>query len=81
MFELTQQVKSRIDEVHVWPASEKAPSFDARGETNRDLALIDRLLEAYGRKYPDEIGKWRDRMRKGTEDGSRVTIRYTPIEG
>jgi len=44
----------------------QGPSFDAR----------DRLLAQYEKKYPAEIGKWRDRMRDGFSDGSRVLIRY-----
>ena len=54
------------------------PSFDARAALVRDEALLDRLLSIFEAKYPDEIGKWRDRMRKGYADGTRVLIRYTP---
>jgi hypothetical protein len=57
----------------------KAPSFDARAERISDEAMIDRLLASYGRKYPKEIGDWRDRMKRGNADGSRIMIRYTPI--
>ena len=39
---------------------------------------IDRLLADYEKKYPAEIGNWRDRMRAGQRDGSRVLIRYVP---
>ena len=55
-----------------------APSFEARGERLWDEALNERLLEAYVGKYPDEIAQWRDRMRKGHADRSRVLVRYTP---
>jgi len=44
-----------------------------------DDALLDRLLAIYDRKYPGEIDKWRDRMRSGYADGSRILIRYTPV--
>jgi hypothetical protein len=57
----------------------QAPSFDARATLVRgDTALLDRLLSRYDAKYPDEIGNWRDRMRQGYADGSRVLIRYAP---
>jgi hypothetical protein len=36
------------------------------------------LLALYDQKYPDEIGKWREPMRQGYADGSRVLIRYRP---
>ncbi len=56
----------------------KGPSFVARAETVRDAALLERLLADYDEKYPEEIGAWRDPMRKGYADGSRVLIRYRP---
>ena len=52
------------------------PSFVARASHTTDAELLDRLLESFDEKYPDEIGKWRDRMRSGIGDGSRVMIRY-----
>ena len=60
-------------------AFRKAPSFEARGALLQDAALLERLLTEYGRKYPEEIGAWRDKMRAGHADGSRVLIRYSPV--
>jgi hypothetical protein len=54
------------------------PSFVARASTAPDPRLLDRLLEVYDAKYPDEIGRWRDRMRQDHAEGSRVLIRYRP---
>jgi hypothetical protein len=56
-----------------------APHFDARGERVKDDALLERLLELYERKYPAEIGRWREPMRTGNADGSRVLLRYVPL--
>ena len=55
------------------------PSFDARAELVEDVGVLDRLLTQYDTKYPAEIGKWRDKMRDGFSDGSRVVIAYRPI--
>ncbi len=60
-------------------AFREAPSFEARGAFANDPALLERLIAAYERKYPEEIGRWRDRFREGFADGSRVLIRYTPL--
>jgi hypothetical protein len=60
-------------------AFRQAPSFEARAERLKDDATLDRLLAIYEKKYPAEIGKWRDRMRDGYADGSRILIRYTPV--
>ncbi len=56
----------------------KAPHLDVRGEGLRDPKMVERVLSVYDVKYPDEIGRWRDRMRNGVADGSRVLIRYVP---
>ena len=55
------------------------PHFEARAVAVRDADLLDELLASYERKYPDEIDRWRERMRDGYHDGSRVLIRYTPV--
>ncbi len=57
----------------------EAPHFEAKGRRVWDEALLERLLESYDSKYPEEIGRWRDRMRAGNKDRSRVLIRYAPI--
>lgn len=62
-------------------AFRQGPSFLARGEAFRDGAVLDRLLAAYDEKYPREIGGWRDRMRRGHEEGSRTLIRYGYVPG
>jgi len=56
-----------------------APNFVARAERARDDALLERLLERYETKYPDEIADWREPMRKGNADGSRILLRYVPV--
>jgi hypothetical protein len=57
----------------------QAPKFDARAEASKDEALMERMLAEFARKYPAEIARWRDEMRRGFHDGSRQVIRYTPI--
>jgi len=57
----------------------RGPSFEARAERVEGEALLDQLLASYDRKYPDEIATWRERMRRGYADGSRVLIRYQPL--
>ena len=59
-------------------AFREAPHFDAVATSVRDEALLDRLLALYEQKYPEEIGAWRDKMRSGYRDGSRLLIRYAP---
>jgi hypothetical protein len=56
-----------------------APHFDARVEKVDDESTLDRLLATYEKKYPDEIASWRDAMRSGVADGSRVLLRYKSV--
>lgn len=59
----------------------KAPSFDAAASlVPDDEALLERVLAVYGEKYPAEIGKWRDKMRQGYRDGTRILVRYEPVK-
>ena len=50
-----------------------APHFDARVEVATDPELLERMLAVFEKKYPAEIGEWRDKMRNGFKD-VRVTF-------
>ena len=56
------------------------PSFLATGERVANPELFEQLLASYEVRYPDEIAQWRGPMRQGQEDGSRVMLRYRPVE-
>jgi len=56
----------------------QAPNFVAVAEKVEEPGMIDRLLAIYDQKYPHEIATWRDKMRAGNADGSRILIRYRP---
>jgi hypothetical protein len=57
----------------------RAPSFVGRARVSKDPALLERLLVVYEKKYPAEIGRWRDRFRAGLASGERVLIVYQPV--
>ena len=60
-------------------AFREGPHFETRAAAVQDAALLERLLSGYERKYPEEIDRWRERMREGYRDGSRILLRYTPV--
>lgn len=60
-------------------AFRKGPSLLAEVRATTDTKLLDRLLTVYDAKYPEEIERWRDRMRKGVASGERLLLRYTPV--
>jgi hypothetical protein len=59
----------------------EGPTFLTRAREERDPEAFRRLLDAFGKKYPDGWEKWEPRFKKGWEDGSRVLIRYQPVGG
>jgi hypothetical protein len=85
-------LKSGLDRARVWVGDHgrwkgvlsnnedfrQAPSFVARAEQVKEEQVLEQLLAAYEKKYPKEIERWRDRMRSGYHDGSRILIRYVP---
>jgi len=54
------------------------PAFEATGELVKDAAVEARLLEEFGRKYPEGWKRFGDRFRDGFKSGDRVVVRYTP---
>jgi hypothetical protein len=54
------------------------PAFEATGEVVKDAALEARLLDEFGRKYPEGWKRFADRFRDGFKSGDRVLVRYTP---
>ncbi len=57
-------------------AFREAPHVDARVSRSQDRALFDRMLALYEKKYPNEIGNWRDRFVQGFASGERWLLRY-----
>ena len=57
----------------------KAPSFEGRARVSKEAPLLERLLAVYEKKYPAEIGRWRDRFRAGLASGERVLLIYEPV--
>jgi len=56
------------------------PSFAATGRTLHDPAVEERLMAAYGHKYPDGWARFEEKFRAGFKDGSRILIAYTPAD-
>jgi hypothetical protein len=87
----SRSVKRGLDRARLWVGDfgiwtrsggryRTAPSFVASVAFDGDAAARERALGAFGEKYPDEWDKWGPRFRGGLADGSRVLLRYTPVE-
>jgi len=73
-----------VGDFGVWTRSggkfKTAPTFLARASFDPGPVQRERALEAFGKKYPAEWDTWGPRFRDGLVDGSRVLLRYEPIE-
>jgi hypothetical protein len=73
-----------VGDFGVWSRSggrfKSGPTFLAQVSAPGEADVRERALAAYGKKYPDEWDKWGPRFRAGLADGSRVLLRYTPVE-
>jgi hypothetical protein len=76
-----QAAKLATPKARLWVGSygTGAPTFLASAAIDGDPKTFERLLAAYGTRYPDEWGKWKPRFESSHADGSRTLIRYTPI--
>ena len=88
----TRAVRKGLDRARIWVGDfgqarsadgpfRKGPSFLAHASVDEDPATFERLMSAYGSRYPDGWDKWEPRFRSGYGDGSRILIRYRPVGG
>lgn len=56
------------------------PSFEASGELVNDAKLQEKMFEVYAKKYSEGWGQHESSFRNGFKDGSRVMVKYTPVE-
>jgi hypothetical protein len=56
------------------------PAFAARGSIVRDPALYEVLFRALAEKYPEGWPQYESRFRSGLADGTRVLIKYQPVD-
>ncbi len=65
-----------------WKKSDQfksGPSFVAKvALVSKDAPEVERALNAFGAKYPDDWENYGPRFRNGMKDGSRVMLRYRP---
>ncbi len=74
-----------VGDFGVWKKSKgryrEAPGCDASARLEKDPAVHERALQAFGTKYASAWGSWGPRFKKGLASGERVMIRYTPRRG
>ena len=68
------------DGAKIWIGKRDGPSLRATGAFVKDPALYQRFCDGLAAKYPKTWPRYEKGFREGLPDGSRVLIRYTPVE-
>lgn len=73
-----QRTKIWVGDLGYWKRAdyESLPSVMADAGIESDAERIEAALQAFGRKYSAEWGKWERRFRGELADGSRAMLRY-----
>ncbi len=80
-----QAVRQGLTSTHFWVGDrgiwkrnnyQSLPTMRMEGDVETNDESLEAALEAFGRKYAGEWGKWGPRFRKGLADGSRTMLRY-----
>ncbi len=56
------------------------PSFNAKGSIVKDPEVNNVLFDTFAKKYPDGWSSYEKSFRDGLANGSRVLIKYEPVE-
>jgi hypothetical protein len=56
------------------------PTFLATGSVVTDTSPREAMFRAFAKKYPEGWSKWEQPFRQGLADGTRVLIKYTPLD-
>jgi hypothetical protein len=75
-----RRIRAGRPRARVAVGSQGGPTFEALGTIVTEVARYDDLYHAFAAKYPDGWPKWEQRFRSGLADGSRVLIRYQPVD-
>ena len=68
------------DGAKIWIGKRNGPFLRATGAFVKDPALYQRFCDGLAAKYPKTWPRYEKGFREGLPDGSRVLIRYTPVE-
>lgn len=56
------------------------PSLSAKGEIVKDAKVEELMFTTFANKYPEGWPRHEERFRSGFKDGSRILIKYTPVD-
>jgi hypothetical protein len=75
-----KRIRARRPKAKIAVGKLGGPSFRATGTIVADRAIYDLMCETYARKYPDGWPRHEQTFREGLKDGTRVLIRYQPLD-
>src|SRR5512139_2315718 len=75
-----RRIKWGRPQAKIWVGKRDGPPFVASGKIVDDPEVQAIMLKTFAEKYPEGWGRYERSFREGFKDGSRVLIRYTPVE-
>jgi hypothetical protein len=75
-----RRIKWGRPQAKIWVGKRDGPSFAASGKIVDDAEVQAIMLKTFAEKYPEGWGRYERSFRDGFKDGSRVLIRYTPVD-
>lgn len=75
-----RRIKAGRPGARIWVGKRDGPSFRAKGAIVNEPEVLPVLFETYARKYGARWRQWEGKFRQGLKDGSRVLIRYSPVD-
>lgn len=76
-----RRIKWGRPQATIWVGKRDGPSFMAAGAIVNDAEAQALMLKTFAEKYPEGWKRHESSFREGFKDGSRVLIRYTPVDG
>jgi hypothetical protein len=76
-----RRIKWNRPRAKIWVGKPDGPAFMAAGAFVKDPETEQLMMKTYAEKYPGGWERYERRFRDGFKDGSRVLIKYTPIDG
>jgi len=75
-----RRIKAGRPKAKVAVGKPDGPSFVTTGSLSKDTAMHDVMFKTFAKKYADRWSGYEQKFRDGLKDGSRVLIKYQPVE-
>lgn len=75
-----KRIKAGRSKAKIAVGKPDGPSFTATGSVSKDTTIHEAMFKTYAEKYGDRWSGYEKQFRDGLTNGSRVLIKYQPVE-